>query len=163
MLSKSEHMQHVNNGNTFRGPCFDVVKNVISPPGLSMSKQVQPVNHGRSHIAHVQANQNPTHKRAKRTPAPPNIPDEHVSCTAAAMRNASLQVLFTMSHACQPFRNCHTTLTLCSPLARSRIPSTCDAKASVFYTSHFKICFAPQLRALHNFQKCSEHGVFCTF
>ena len=103
MLSKSEHMQHVNTSNTFRGPCFDVVKNVISPPGLSMSKQVQHVNHGRSHIAHVQANQNPTHKRAKRTPAPPNIPDEHVSCTAAAMRNASLQVLFTCPTPANPF------------------------------------------------------------
>ena len=30
----------------------------------------------------------------------------------------------------------------------------------------FEICFAPQQRALFrhlNFQKCSEHGVFCTF
>ena len=37
---------------------------------------------------------------------------------------------------------------------------------SVFYTFDFEMCFAPQQRALFrhlNFQKCSEHAVFCTF
>ena len=35
-----------------------------------------------------------------------------------------------------------------------------------FVHFHFKMCFAPQRRALFrhlNFQKCSENGVFCTF
>ena len=39
-------------------------------------------------------------------------------------------------------------------------------RPSVFNTFDFKMCFAPQRRALFrhlNFQKCSEHGVFCTF
>ena len=37
---------------------------------------------------------------------------------------------------------------------------------SVFYTFDFDMCFAPQRRALFrrlNFQKWSEHGVFCSF
>ena len=39
-------------------------------------------------------------------------------------------------------------------------------RPSVFNTFDFKMCFAPQRRALFrhlNFQKCSENGVFCTF
>ena len=39
-------------------------------------------------------------------------------------------------------------------------------RPSVFNTFDFKMCFAPQRRALfrhRNFQKWSDHGVFCTF
>ena len=57
----------------------------------------------------------------KSAPWPPNISDEHVSCTP---------------------------------------------NLSVFYTFDFEMCFAPQRHALfrhRNFQKWSEHGVFCTF
>ena len=39
-------------------------------------------------------------------------------------------------------------------------------KPPVFYTFDFEMCFSPQCRALFehlNFQKCSEHAVFCTF
>ena len=40
------------------------------------------------------------------------------------------------------------------------------SKPAVFYTFDLEMCFAPQRRALFrhlNFQKWSEHGVFCTF
>ena len=45
LLSISEHVKHVNNGNKFRGPCLTVVKNVISPPTPLLSK--------REHVQHV--------------------------------------------------------------------------------------------------------------
>ena len=32
LLSTSQHVQNVNNGNKFRGPRLTIVKNVISPP-----------------------------------------------------------------------------------------------------------------------------------
>ena len=50
----------------------------------------------------------------KSAPGPPNISDEHVSCTAPAMENASLQVLFkcptpaiVFGHATKPSRVAH--------------------------------------------------------
>ena len=45
---------------------------------------------------------------------------KYVSCTAPAIRHASLQTHFkrlTHSHACHPFCNCHKALTFCSLLA----------------------------------------------
>ena len=45
LLSTSEHVQHANKGNKFRGPCLTIVKNVISPPTPLLSK--------REHVQHV--------------------------------------------------------------------------------------------------------------
>ena len=44
--------------------------------------------------------------------------------------------------------------------------STSGANMWCFVHFHFEMCFAPQRRALFrhlNFQKCSDHGMFCTF
>ena len=41
---------------------------------------------------------------------PHNISDEHVSCTAPATRNSTLQILFKSPHACQRFWNCYKIL-----------------------------------------------------
>ena len=50
----------------------------------------------------------------KSAPGPPNSSDEHVSCTAPATENSSLQILFK-SHACHRFlemrQNPHVLLT----------------------------------------------------
>ena len=64
----------------------------------------------------------------KSTPWPPNISDEHVSCTAPATGNASLIV------PCLPWRwNCYKTFPhvfacFCLPLAKCRIHCACHAK-----------------------------------
>ena len=57
--------------------------------------------------------QNATSLR-KSGPGPPNISDEHVSCTAPATENASLQILFkcptpaiVFGHATKPSRFPH--------------------------------------------------------
>ena len=57
--------------------------------------------------------QNPTPLR-KSVRSPPNISDEHVSCTAPATENASLQILFkcptsaiVFGHATKPTRFAH--------------------------------------------------------
>ena len=82
-----------------------------------------------------------------------------------------------MSHACHHFWKCYKTLTFCSLLTRSTIPCACHVKrhlnaqkcseSIVFLTFLlFKMCFAPQRRALfrhRNFQKWSEHVVFLAF
>ena len=46
------------------------------------------------------------------------------------------------------------------------LTSKSGPRPSVLYTFHFQMCFVPPWRALFqhlNFQKCSEHGVLCTF
>ena len=103
-----------------------------------------------------------------------------------ATENASLQIFF----------KCGKTLMYCSLLTTSERPqvlrtpqffahvtSTCASRhngmhffdistsksalnPSVFYAFDFKMCFAPQRRALfrhQNLQKWSEHCIFCTF
>ena len=119
----------------------------------------------------------------KSAPGPPNSSDEHVSCTAPAMENASLQILFkcptpaiVFGHATKPPRFAHVLLTFCSLLTRCTIPCACHAKRHlnvqrlsehvVFLVFWLKMCFTSQRRALFrhvNFQKWSEAGVFCTF
>ena len=84
--------------------------------------------------------QNATRLR-KSAPGPSNSSDEHVSCTAPATENASLQIL-QMSHACRHFWK---TLTFCSLLTRCTIPCACHAKRHL------------------NVQKWSAPGVFCAF
>ena len=77
----------------------------------------------------------------KSAPGPPNSSDEHVSCTAPATENASLQILFqcptpaiVFGHAAKP-----------SLLTRCTIPCACHAKRHL------------------NVKKCSGAEVFCTF
>ena len=55
------------------------------------------------------------------TPLPPPSSDKHVSCTAPATENASLQILFTCP-------KCYKTLIFCWLLTRSTIPCACHAK-----------------------------------
>ena len=105
----------------------------------------------------------------KSTPWPPNISDEHVSCTAAAAENASLQILFKCPKPAIVFGND----TRPSPFAdfwpgaqslalatKNNIWTSKSApNPSVFYTIDLETCFAPQRHALFrhlNFQKCSE-------
>ena len=98
-------------------------------------------------------------------PWPPNISDEHVSCTAPATRNPSLQILLKCLTPAIVFEN-SKTLTFCSLLAggESLAPATQnDASTSksgtnmwCFVHSDFELCFAPQRRTLFEHLKCSE-------
>ena len=112
----------------------------------------------------------------KSTPWPPNISDEHVSCTAPATENASLQILFKCStpaivfgNATKPSHFAHfwEGAQSLAPATRNDIWTSKSAPyPSVFCTFDFEICFVPQRRALfrhRNFQKWVQHVVFCTF
>ena len=87
--------------------------------------------------------QNATSVR-KSAPGPPNISDEHVSCTAPATENASFQILFkcpTPAIVLDMLENLHVLLIF----DRCRIPCACRAKRHL------------------NVQKWSEHVVCLTF
>ena len=114
--------------------------------------------------------QNATFLR-KSAPGPPNVSDEHVSCTAPTTENVCLQVLFkcptpaiVFGHATRPSR-------FCQLLTRCTIPCACHAKRHLNvqkcpYTFDLEMCFAPQRRALFphlNFQTCSNTEVLCAF
>ena len=71
----------------------------------------------------------------KSAPWPPNISDEHFSCTAPATENASLQILF----------KCPTPAIVFGNATMPSIPCTCHAKRHL------------------NVQKWSGHVVFFTF
>ena len=76
----------------------------------------------------------------KSTPWPPNIFDEHVSCTAPATRNASLQIRCKCPRLAIVFGNAtnpHVLLTL---------PS--ESLATARQNHILEMCFAPQRRAL---------------
>ena len=73
----------------------------------------------------------------KSAPWPPNISDEHVSCTAPATQNVPRLPSF--------FWKCYKTLTFCSLLAECTIPCACYAKRHL------------------NVQKCSEPVSFLHF
>ena len=64
----------------------------------------------------------------KSAPGPPNISDEHVSCTAPATENASLQILFKSPTPAIRFWNATKPFTFCSLLTRCTIPCACHAK-----------------------------------
>ena len=81
----------------------------------------------------------------KSTPWPPNISDEHASCTAPATRHASLRILFKCPTSANFFWNGYKTLTLCSLWPRCRIPYACHTKQHL------------------NVQKCSEPFIFLHF
>ena len=94
---------------------------------------------------------NPLRKSA---PWPPNISDEHVSCTAPAMRNASFQIRFECPTPAKAFETATKTPTFCSLLARYRIPCACYAKPRPNFQKWSETV---------TFQKCSEAGVLCAF
>ena len=111
----------------------------------------------------------------KSAPGPPNSSDEHVSCTVPATENASLQILFkcptpaiVFGNATKPSRFAHFWQGAQSraPATRNDIRTTKSGPSKwCFQHFDFEMCFAPR-RALfrhRNFQKWSEHGVFCTF
>ena len=113
----------------------------------------------------------------KSAPSPPNISDEHVSCTAPATENASWHTLFKCPTLAIVFRKAtkHTKPSRLAHFwegAQSLAPATQNdiwtsksvPKPSVFCTFDFEMCFAPQRRALFrhlNFQKWSEPGALC--
>ena len=112
----------------------------------------------------------------KSAPWPPNISHEHVFCTAPATENASLQILFkcptpaiVFGNATKPSRFAHfwQGAQSLAPATRNDIwTSKSGPNMWCFVHFDFEMCFAPQRRALfrhRNFQKWSEHGVFCTF
>ena len=99
---------------------------------------------------------------------------EHVSCTAPATRNPSLQIFFKCPMPAIVFEN--VTKPSCfahfwqggeylAP-ATQNDASTSKSGANMWCFVHFdfEMCFAPQRRTLFehlNFQKCSEAEVFC--
>ena len=112
----------------------------------------------------------------KSAPGPLNSSDEHVSCTAPATENASLQILFkgptpaiVFGHATKPSRFAHfwQPAQSLAPATRKRIWTSKSAPyPSVFWTFDFEMCFAPQRRAFFrhlNFQKWCERDVFLAF
>ena len=112
----------------------------------------------------------------KSAPGPPNSSDEHVSCTAPATENASLQILFkcptpaiVFGNATKPSRFAHFWQgpQSLAPTTRNDIwTSKSGPNTLCFSHFNFEMCFAPQRRALFrhlNYQKWSEPLVFLTF
>ena len=109
-------------------------------------------------------------------PGPPNSSDEHVSCTAPATENASLQILFkfptpaiVFGNATKPSRFAHFGQGAQSLVLATRNElwkSKNGPNVACFVHFDFDMCCAPQRRALfrhHNFYKWTERGMFCTF
>ena len=90
---------------------------------------------------------NPLRPPRKTTSEPPKV-----------ARTCSVLYIFTSK--CASRRNGVHFISQLHSTSRSGPTMVC------FIHFDFDMCFAPQLRALfrhHNFQKWSEHGVFCTF
>ena len=112
----------------------------------------------------------------KSAPGPPKRSDEHVSCTAPATEDASLQILFkcpTPAIVCgnvtKPSRFAHfwEGAQSLAPATRNNI-WTSKSRANMWWLVHFdfEMCIAPPRRALFwhlNFQKWSDNGVFVHF
>ena len=81
----------------------------------------------------------------KSAPWPPNISDEHVSCTAPATRNTPFQILFKCPTPAIVFENATKPSRFAHFLTRCRIPWACHAKRNL------------------NVQKCSEPVSFSLF
>ena len=94
----------------------------------------------------------------KSPPGPPNSSDADVSCTAPATENASLQILFkcptpviVFGNATKPSHFAHfwEGVQSFAPATRKHIwTSKSGADMSCFVHFDFKMCFAPQQRAL---------------
>ena len=77
----------------------------------------------------------------KSPPWPPNISDEHVSCTAPATRNASLHILCKCPTPATVFGDATKPLRFAPPLARCRIPCACQAKPHLNLQKVVRACF----------------------
>ena len=76
----------------------------------------------------------------KSAPGPPNISDEHVSCTAPATRNASSQILFKCATAAmflKLLQNPHGLLTFDQVQDPLRLPRTTSERPKVLRTPQF--------------------------
>ena len=108
---------------------------------------------------------------------PPDLSDEHVSCTARTTRHASLQILCKYPTRLPSFlemlENPYVLLTFWQG-AESLAPATQNhiwmSKSGpniwCFVPFDLEMCFAPQQHALfqhHNFQRCSDVGVLVHF
>ena len=83
----------------------------------------------------------------KSAPGPPNSSDEHVSCTAPATENTSLQILFKCPTPAIVFGN-----------------ATKPSRFAHFWQGAESLAPARQNHIwTFNFQKWSEHGVLCSF
>ena len=112
-------------------------------------------------------------KLRKSAPWPPNISDEHVSCTAPATQNASLQILFKSSTRASTFETAteRPRFAHCWQGAKSRAPATQSdiwtsksaPSPTVFYTFDLATCFAPQRRALFRHLNVLRATTACTF
>ena len=114
----------------------------IFPPHLSKVLHLPRKSEARSYANHLIKPtdlmlQNATLLR-KSAPGPPNISDEHVSCTALATENASFQILFKCPTPAFVFKNAKT-FTFCSLRTRCRIPCACHAKRHL----NVQKCFEP--------------------
>ena len=74
----------------------------------------------------------------KSAPGRPNISDEHVSCTAPATENASLQILFKCPTPANAFETGYKTLTFCALLTRCTVPCACHAKRHLNVQKRFE-------------------------
>ena len=112
----------------------------------------------------------------KSAPWPPNTSDEHVSCTAPATRNASLQILCKCPTLAIVFGNAikpHVLLTFDKVQNPLRLPrkTTSEPSKVVRACGAFNILTwtcALRHNGVHffrhrNFQKCSEREMLCTF
>ena len=107
----------------------------------------------------------------KSAPGPPNSSDEHVSCTAPAMENASLQIFFkclrpaiVFGNATKPSRFAHfwQSPQSLAPAKRNDI-WTSKSGPNVFLTFWLRnVLQRPALFRHLDFQKWSEHGMLCT-
>ena len=99
---------------------------------------------------------------------PPNISDEHVSCTAPAARNSSLQIFFKCPMAANAFETATkpSRLALFWQGAEPVAPATTTVQRPkmvrhvvfllCFYHFDFEMCFAPQRRALWIFNSSTS-------
>ena len=95
----------------------------------------------------------------KSAPGPPNISDEHVSCTAPATENVSLQILFKCPTPAIVFGNATKPSRFCSLLTRCIILCACHAKRHL----NVQKCSAP-LGFLHFWLRNVLHTTMaCTF
>ena len=97
--------------------------------------------------------QNATRLR-KSAPSPPNISDEHVSCTAPATENPSLQILFKCPTPAIVFLKCYKTPTFCSLLTRCTISCTFHAKRHL----NVQKCSVPLIFPLLTWKCASRHN-----
>ena len=86
---------------------------------------------------------------------PPNISEKHVSCTAPATENASLQILFKCPTPAIVFWKCYKTLTFCSLMTRCTIPcnlprETTSERPIVVRTPQFFALLTSKCASRHN-------------